>query len=483
MTKARRRIFLLAPVICVVFVALPLRADSITLRDGTVITGVVKQIDGGYDVTLPDGRHRFIPTEQAKSIKLSNDGKVTEGNARERLTSLQRSIESERDLDRIIERYEQFIGMNANTEAAKLAQADLDQWRDRKAKGMMKVGRRWLTAVERDAALIASAKSIEAINDRISAGEIGEATAALRRLSEEDPDNVSFLYLNGVLQMGREQFFEAKRSFDAVAERVDNHAPTILNLSVLAVQFKRWAQAITLLEQAMLLAPGSQEVLDDVIEMQQLVPDSLRRTAGYERLVKRSIPLETALQERQARRGLYRFGSTWVDKATLDKARADREAFEKKKADMDQDYQATQEAIKKTDEQIQLVQRMIQRIESDSLIQSSDGTVVRRRYPDTYWELQRDLDALQGQRQGATKHVAELRIEAEKIKVSEPKPPFMGRLSPIDHRGVPVVLPVNATSRPASRPDEPEPEAPTIELPPTSQPTTAPADDQRGLFE
>jgi tetratricopeptide (TPR) repeat protein len=487
MTRTRRRIFLLGAQVCVVLIASMLRADSITLRDGKVVDGVIKQIDGGYDVTLPDGKHRFVATEEVKSIKISNDGKVTEGNARERLTSLQRSVDSERDIDRIVERYEQFISMNANTEAAKVAQTDLDEWRARKTKGMMKVGHRWLTSAERDAALVEAANAVAKVNALISADQIEDASATLRQLLEAEPDNVSFLYLTGVLQLRRQQFFEAKRSFDAVAERIENHAPTIVNLSVLAAQFKRWPQAVALLEQAMTLAPSSQEVLDDVLELQQLVPESMRRTAGFERLVKRSIPLETALQQRQSRRGLFRFGSQWVDQATLDKAKADREAYEKKKVDLEADYQQSQETIRKADEQIALTQRLISRMEADATVQGNNGTVIRRQYPPAYWDMQRDLDLLQKQRVTTTNHIADLRKQAEVLKNSEPKPPFAGALSPIDHRGVPVVLPMNATTQPTAEPADAEgPAAPTPKLPlPTTVPATTPSENEkpRGLFE
>lgn len=477
MNQTRRRILMLAA-IGVASVASALRADSITLRDGKTVEGVVKQIDGGYDVTLADGKHRFVATEEVKSIKINNDGKVTEGTARERLTSLQRSIESEHDLDRIIERYEQFIGMNANTEAAKLAQADLDEWRGRKAKNMLKVGRRWLTPAQRDATLIDAANAVADVNALIAHEQLEEASAKLRQLSEDEPDNVSYHYLTGVLQMRREQFFEAKRSFDAVAERIDNHPPTIVNLAVLAVQFKRWPQAVTLLEQAMSLAPSSQEVLDNVLELQQLAPETTRRTAGYERLVKRSVPLETALQQRQAQRGLFRFGSKWVDKAALDKAKAEHDAFEKKKADLEKDYQDSQESIRKADEQIALTQRMISRIESDSSVVGANGQIYRRQYPPAYWDLQRDLDTLQKQRATTTSHVADLRKEADVVKASEPKPPFDGKLTPIDYRGVPLVLPPGAVIRPATEPSDDAP--PATESTPTTMPATQPA---RGLFE
>jgi hypothetical protein len=131
----------------------------------------------------------------------------------------------------------------------------------------------------------------------------------------------------------------------------------------------------------------------------------------------------------------------------------------------------------------------------------ANGRAVRRRYPDTYWELQRDLERLQEQQRAATKHIADLRKQAEQVKANAPTPPFAGKLSPVDQRGVPVMLPAGVEFNPASQPTtreardvpaliaapEPEPSrdlpstAPS--MPDTAAPATAPASSSRGLFE
>ena len=75
------------------------------------------------------------------------------------------------------------------------------------------------------------------------------------------------------------------------------------------------------------------------------------------------------------------------------------------------------------------------------------------------------------------------------MKNSAPKPPYNGALSPIDHRGVPVVLPTAAATQPATATADAEvqiaPAAPSPDPLPTTVPATVPSKDEKspGLFE
>jgi hypothetical protein len=66
------------------------RADRIAKRDGTVLTGTAKQVEGGFEVTAENGTKRFVPSGEISSIKIDNTGKLDEVTARERFESLRR---------------------------------------------------------------------------------------------------------------------------------------------------------------------------------------------------------------------------------------------------------------------------------------------------------------------------------------------------------------------------------------------------------
>lgn len=453
----------------------PLRADTVVLQDGTTLSGAIKQVENGYEFTEADnGPRRFLTPDEVKSIVLTNEGRLTPGVARERLLSLRRSVEAERELKRIISRYQVFIQMNAETDAAKDAQKELDGFIAKRSAGQtIKFGREWVTPEERDRRLIDAAKRIEQITRLIGTGQAAEASKELQAGLEEQPDNVSMLYLNGVLQLRAGRFAEAKRSFDQVEQQVPGHPPTRLNQAVLAVQTKRWPQALSALDEALAGAPGAPEILDAVHEFIHLAPDSLKRSQNFERLVDRFGPQEAELERQQAARGLYRFGSRWVDKATIDQAKAERDAFEKKKADLEAQFKASQARVTDIEDQANSVQRIMFQMERDRNILLPDGRTVQRPLPAAYFDMQDQFGRLQQQRRDEEVKQREMRNEAEEIKKTEPKVPFTGQLIPIGELGVPVLLPQQPPVAPTTAPVQTTSDTPVTS--PSTEPTTTPS--------
>lgn len=446
-------------------------ADTIITKDGRTLTGVVKKVANGYEI-VADGKTSFIPTSDVKSIKLSNEGKVEEGDARERLASLRRSVEAETQIERIIERYSQFIEMNKDTGASKEASADLEKWKDRLAKGMMKVGKQWMTPAERDQYLLDSAKHANDIADQISVGDIAGANEKLIKLLEDNPQNISFAYLQGVVQMQRDRLNEARRSFDIVQEQVPDHAPTLLNQASLAVSFKRWPNALSLLERVMLLAPNNQQILDGVTDFIHLVPDATRRSAVFDRLMSVYAAQEAQLEKQMAAKGLYRFGSTWATQAKIEEHKKQVEAFEAKKAELQttldrstQEIQSLQQRIARIEEQLRDIDRT--RIAVDPLT----GRTVYSPRPQYYYDLQNERDQYVRQIQDEQRRIGEVREQAKELEKTAPETPFAGRIVPIGEAGVPIVLP--AATPPATRPAKQE--VPPMLIPPASNgPTTTP---------
>jgi Flp pilus assembly protein TadD len=447
--------------------------DSITLQSGKTIEGVVKQVDGGYEITDSSGLKKFIAAEEVKRVKLTNQGKVTEAEADERLASLQRSVESERSLDRIINRYRQFIQMNADTPAATRAEEDLKLWQSRREQKMTKVGKRWLTAQERDDDLLATAKTVETITNLLEAGRTNEAVQLVRRGLEDNPENLSLLYLNGVLQMRRGQYLEARRSFELVSQQIDQHAPTLLNTAVLMVQFKRWAPAVVALDQAMTSAPGNQEILDNVLEFTRLAPDTTRRSTPFERMTARFAEQEAVLVNQMAQRGLYRWGSRWVDQATLDQAKNAQAVFDKKKIELQAEIDKTAEELRSKADQAQRLERLIRIMEAESLVTDpTTGRTYRRAYPPAYFDTQRELELVRDEGRGLERRQQELRQQITDLEATAPAPPFEGKLKPIGERGVPVVLPTRDTARDSGRDPGRDPRRDPATQPATTRPTT-----------
>ena len=434
--------------------AMDVAADTVRLRDGTLLDGTLKQVPGGYEFTPTDaGPRRFLATDNVASISVNSRDPVSAPVAQERLASLERSVEVERDIDRVITRYEQFVGQYPNTDAANSATAALTRLREMKAAGQtIRYGREWVTAADRDARLLAAAERVTQIALLIRDGQTEQAAAAIEQELKARPDDASLNYLAGVLAQAAGRNAEAKRAFDRVEASVPDHAPTLLNQAALAASTKRWPQATLYLEQALTHAPGAPEVLDAVHEFTALVPDATRRSQPWDRLMKRREPQEAAYAKRQAAQGRYRYGSTWVDQATLDKAKAERDEWTKQMRVKQEAFDASTQRARQLDQQAASIQQTMRLMEANTSFIGADGKRYARPLPLTYYEMQRDLDGLAIARREETRVQADLRDQADAVQKQEPKPPFVGRITPIGEVGVPVLLPSAVATTPTTSP-------------------------------
>ena len=430
------------------------RGDRVAKRDGTAITGTAKQVDGGYEVTGENGVKRFVPSAEISSIKIDNTGKLDEATARDRFESLRRSSENERDIGRAIERYEAIVKVLDGTSVVADANKELTTWRDRRDRKMTRVGKTWLTPAERDALFDDIAKRADVIRRSIATNDLNGAAALLREASPLDPNNMSFQYLAGVLQYRRGQYAESKKSFDAVAEQVPDHPPTLVNQAVLLVRFKRWPQAAGALDAAMAAAPENADVLNDVTEFVQLIPDASRKSNVIDRMLKRYGVQEAGLEERMAaEQKLYRWGSRWVTQAELADFKKQRDAYEQTKREMQTDFDQATARVKQIDEDVKRTSDTMAQMQASTAYRDPDsGRIFQRPLPEAYWDFKRDLDVLNGRRRDESAKIDELKKKAEQIEKGAPAPQYRGTLDLIGEAGVPIVLPATTRPAPASQP-------------------------------
>src|SRR2546421_44950 len=124
-------------------------ADIVRLNDGTTINGDIKKAADGWYVTDAHGKVTHVSTDQVKSIELAPKGDPKDV-AVGKLASLRRSVEALSDLKLIIDRYEKFIEQNKDLpNVVEDGKKDLALWKARQARGMVKVGTKWVDAAEK----------------------------------------------------------------------------------------------------------------------------------------------------------------------------------------------------------------------------------------------------------------------------------------------------------------------------------------------
>src|SRR5690606_35246141 len=133
------------------------------------------------------------------------------------------------------------------------------QWRDYQERGLVKHGSEWVTPAERDARLQESFLAVNDVRMQIKQGDAAGARQSLRRMLEDDADDVSALYLSAVLALRERDIGRARGDFERVRAREPKHAPTLVNLAVISIEQNQHPRALTLLAEAMNRQPENRQ--------------------------------------------------------------------------------------------------------------------------------------------------------------------------------------------------------------------------------
>ena len=426
-------------------------ADVVLLKDGTTLDGDVKRGPGGYVVTQSDGTTKALAFDDVKSIEMATAPPLTSESAKEKLASFRRSVEYGDDVNRIIEKYQRFIEQNAGTVMEADARRDLATWQERRDKGMVKFGSRWVMPETR--AKLEEAAFQQASNARrlIKQGKFQEAESMLNGAIQEDPQNAAALYLRGLLHYRQDHLMPARRSFETVNVIVPNHAPTLNNLAVILSKQNQHATALNVYDQAMIASPKNADVLNNVAEAIYSMPDAVRGTPIAQRVLRRFTEQDQDLARDLEKQHLHRWGATWVtDEQLVQLKQAEREAKDK----LDQlasQFDAVKVRISNIDRDIDENERAMRRLETSAYVRDINGQIWQSALPPVYGELQEDNRKLNIERQQQFVELDKLREQAKAVNRDLPVPKYTGIQRMLDETHAPVLGPsASPTTAPAT---------------------------------
>ncbi|MGH7180181.1 MAG: tetratricopeptide repeat protein, partial [Tepidisphaeraceae bacterium] len=306
-------------------------ADVVVLKDGTRLEGDVKKTAGGWQITFPDGKVHEILAENVRAIELgATSTRSTTQAVSANLASLRRSVENIADINQVIERYHRFIEQNKDSPTAADAEKDLAVWEERQSRGLVKLGTRWVTVDERRALADKAFALADQARELVARGRLHDAEPNLSQALELDPQNPPALYLRGVIQYQQTQLPAARKSFEAVNAVLNDHAPTLNNLGVILWRQNAPIAALNYFDQSIVAAPINKELLDNVAEALAGIPEDQRRNPVVNRVLRRFTEQDTRLSEMMAAQGWYRWGSTWIDRTTLERLQKDEKEVKDK---------------------------------------------------------------------------------------------------------------------------------------------------------
>ena len=411
------------------------------LNDGTTIEGVVKRTEDGYDVTDARGKLTHLMVDDVKRIEI---GTKTPGvvETESRLLSLRRSVENVADIKSIIDRYARFIEQNKDSPVAKEAEHDLATWQERQANGMVKVGPRWVTTREREQ-LKEHGKSVAGeVRELMKQGRLKDAEPLLQQALDEDPGNLSAAYLKGSLLFKQEQIPAARKWFETIVATLNDHAPTCNNLAVVLWRQNQQMAAMGFYARAMTSSPYHREILNNVAEALNALPQNQRNTVPAQAAFRLFTEQDAVLQEKLAKTGLYRWGSTWVEKQQIDRLMEIEKDVKKQLDALSADFDAASKKISQIDGDIEYNARRMKTIDETSYATDSQGRTVRMSLPPRYYELERANRQLAMDRQEQSSKLETLRATAKQVQQQLPTPRFTAVQRLIGVEGTPLLPPM-----------------------------------------
>ena len=426
-------------------------ADVVLLKDGTTLEGDVKRYATGYLVTQADGTVKMVEQVDVKSIEMASPAPLTTKTAQEKLDSFRRSVEYEKDIDKIIERYERFIEQNAGTVMEADARKDLAMWQQRREQGLVKFGSRWVTPAERAKLQEKAFQQAAAARRALKQGKLQEAESLINQAIAEDSQNAAAHYLRGLLHFRQDHLMPARRSFETVNTLVPNHAPTLNNLAVVLARQNQHAASLNTYDQAMTTSPRNKDLLNNVAESIYGMPDSVRDTPVWNRALRRFTEQDEDLARELEKDGIHRWGATWVTSEQLEQLKqAEREAKDK----LDQlasEFDAVKVRISNIDREIDENERAMRRLETSAYVRDINGQIWQSALPPVYGQLQDDNRKLQAERSQQFVQLDKLREQAKAVNRNLPVPKYTGIQRMMDETHAPVIGPAPApTTAPAT---------------------------------
>jgi tetratricopeptide (TPR) repeat protein len=417
-------------------------ADVVYLKDGSKVEGeVLRKTDEGWVVKKADGKVANIDAAQVKSFEAKRGGDAGDEPMRG-LISLRRSVEGQTDIKKVLDRYHTFIEQHIGTPAADEAAKDVQVWEDRLEQGMVKFGDKWVSKQEQEGLRAKAAERAVAARRLLLQGRLKDAVAAIDSALVENPQSAAAQYLRGVVLHRQDQKANARKAFEAVLQVIPNHGPSLNNIAVIMFEAKQLPGAINFYGQAMNASPNTRQILDNVAEALHDLPETQRDNAATKKVVLMFNAQDMSLQGRMKKRGLFRWGSTWVEERSLKQLKDEEERLEEKLDKLEDEFEQVQDRIEQIDRDIGDTERSIRRIEASSYGRDSQGRVVRLSYPRLYYDLKRDLEALYTERDGEKEKVTRLRKKAKQVQQEITVPKYTGVQQIIGVEGAPDLPPL-----------------------------------------
>lgn len=465
----------------------PALADIIELKDGRKFDGSMRRDGEMIVITGEDGKTTTVGASAVAKVTLQSNTPPAQLAVAE-WTRVSVLLAKASTLDAVIDLHKKFLEKYPDQPVSADVRKSLAQYQSLVGKDVVKYRGQWLTKdMIRDQERAWETEAATAL-ERYKAGKLSDARQAATDALSGDPNNPIALALAGLASYRLNEVPKAKAFFTKLVSVDPGSVLAENNLGVIAFQQKQQPEGLIHYTKAIQAKPDNRLVLDNAADAMGSYLGS-KDIDAYRNLARQYGQAEAAMEADMAKRGLYRFGSTWLPKEQKEKYGADRQQILTAMAQLDAKYATAKQTIDQLDLQIKEANTEYERATIDlanmniSSIGTQGGYVPN--YEATRAVLSNNIDMLarkkadlQARRDQASQALQPFFAEATRLKAALaelPEVAYTGvqrimELQDVDDPPPPAPLKINtsaaATPAPAP-PAAPAPAAPSTPAYPT----------------
>jgi tetratricopeptide (TPR) repeat protein len=268
----------------------------------------------------------------------------------------------------------------------------------------------------------------------------------------ENPHNAPALYLQGISYFDLEQLANSRKSLEAANAVAPRNGPVLNNLAVVLYRQKQFPSALGYYDQALLAMPANTQILDNVIEAMNSLPDADRQAVIAQRLAKLAADQDATAQKTMAAKGLHRWGSTWIDQSQSDQIQAAQQTIGRQVSNLQTQISALDQQLVSMRTTVDQNTILMQQIQASSIARDPNtGNVIFLAYPPEYYTMLNTNSNLYGAIQSGQSREANLNQEITKVQQQPlPVPKFTGVQHMMGPDELTTFLPPGTATQPAA---------------------------------
>lgn len=237
--------------------------------------------DPATKVDAPDSPHKTALRDKPPTAEVTSTSRRVPGVEQQALDEPIKKVPAEdADIRRLeqaakkaktakeaLDLYRQFLALHTLSPAQKeRVDADRSNWKSKADQGLVRLGRKWVTEEDAQAAAMQADNLIAQALELVEVGDFDQAGDLLRDASRVDPAGIRADYILGLFNspLAFNHPRTAEKHFEIVLDRFPNHIAALNNVALIEVRLRQFGAALNHWKKALELAPKTPEVTHNI---------------------------------------------------------------------------------------------------------------------------------------------------------------------------------------------------------------------------